>query len=522
MVLQMQRNEIAARYCLPFVSLLNGRPKYRRYQRLQLDLRLDASGKRESFSVTVAASSTTASLGRNDTHLAGLRMNASYPCADNRVVGSLEVVALMAEDEDTLFGDNALPCPPRPKEDFSVATLQKHVQRVTTLIEDVRQLVALYMYAVSWKNPVVTIISLIVSGRYAATFDPSTGLSLPVALCVLGMANMAFARLVIGIDERFLSRQLKAHKSDVPVSSVLVHRPVGHIRVSVEKGRNIRSPENGLAGNASCKIMLDGAKRRGLTTGAKYDIGTTKAVYSATPVWDTAEPSDLSKRLKQLLPCHGDFFSSDGYMDSKALEFPIVQPLHQGENGDMPSLEDWEDSDAAVVVEVRFFDVLNVFPGFEYTLGEVVVPVYQICQNGSISGWFNVKSSVFPGTEGFGDEEVTRRSGDDDCAQLYLTIQWEGPKEGSDADNRISESDRELSIVVQEELARADANRRASSMGIVSSSVGALNSVRGIGTMLFWVQNTLGEVLDVVEGARNAFNFTVRRDMEPRDFTDDV
>jgi len=53
------------------------------------------------------------------------------------------------------------PCPPRPSDDFNMEIIQLHIARITAIVEDFQRLLGSYTYIVSWKNPALTSLSLL-------------------------------------------------------------------------------------------------------------------------------------------------------------------------------------------------------------------------------------------------------------------------------------------------------------------------------------------------------------------------
>ena len=77
--------------------------------------------------------------------------------------------------------------------------------------------------------------------------------------------------------------------------------------------------------------------------------------------------------------------------DESEVIFPVLQPFKPLKN-DQYALVPWSASKAALVVELRFNDVLNVLPGSEYVLGAVCIPFTELFARGQISSWFHVGS----------------------------------------------------------------------------------------------------------------------------------
>lgn len=292
--------------------------------------------------------------------------------------------------------------------------------------------------------------------------------------------------------------------------------------VTVERGRNLRSPDLGLPGHVGCRVYWDPTrylpekKRKtvvdiDMATGARHEIGMTKFVYKTSPDWPGVVESEAAKRLKQLLPsaADGSFFGdSTSREESKGVELPILQPIKaDDENG--IKLQSWSKSPAAVVFEVKFQDTISLLPGSEYSLGEVAIPFSELSETSEISGWFEVLEVGTTRVVARGSDEAQGSFGggheEDDAPQIFLRVKWT-PPERHDA----TETEREASIVIQEEMIRSAILSKERKLGLVGTSLGAFNTVRGLSDNLLLVQNTLGGVLDVVGSIRNAFNFSVR------------
>jgi hypothetical protein len=289
-----------------------------------------------------------------------------------------------------------------------------------------------------------------------------------------------------------------------------LHRPVGRMGITVDRGRNIRSPELGLPGNVGCHVFWDPSRL--MTSVEKerwekvdkaaitaHEIGSTGHVYSTGPHWGVINESTGTKRLRLLLPSDGDVFEILPPKDRSEFIFPVLQPFKALKSGQR-ALEPWNASRAALVVEIRFSDVLSVLPGSESLLGEICIPFTDICER-EVCGWFHVHD--------VGSKQLDHAEVDDGTPQVFLKFWWIPPKESS-APESDTENDREVSIFVQEEMIRSAILSHQQKLGFVGSSIGALNTVRGLSGNILVVQNTLGLLLDVVEASCNAVNFTVR------------
>jgi len=411
-----------------------------------------------------------------------------------------------------LFGRNPYKCPARPADDLNMAMFQLHLARISYLIEDIRKGINAYQYTVSWKNPALTSLSLVVFLTFCRRFDPAYFGNVPVFFLIVYMLYRALIRSRGTPKARFIQREVdslgKAEKVSVKYS---LHRPVGLLNVSVKRGRSIRSHELGLPGGAGCLVMWDPVrsmpeekKERAVSLDqsmqATHEIGSTDYVFMTNPTWERMTESETAKRLKLLLPNHGKFFESSGSKGGQnGVEYPVLQPF-AAVRDDLQVLKPWSSSPAAIVVQVKFKDVFNLIPGSEHTLGEVVIPFSSLAINGTISGWFNV---LDVGTKALveGSEEASVG-----LPQIFLELNWTPP---STVDERSEETEREASFVIQEEMVRAAVVSRHQKLGIVGSSVGAFNTVRGLSGNLLMVQNTLGNAVYFVESAKSTFNFTV-------------
>lgn len=314
-----------------------------------------------------------------------------------------------------------------------------------------------------------------------------------------------------------------------------IHRPAGVLTAGVERGANIRSLDLGLPGNVCCRIYWDPTRYMTETkrqeastldaaTSCAHEIATTDYAYSTSPVWNSLIESDEAKRLKQLLPNHSndEYFEASSNDNAPLADFPVLQPFVK-KNDETFSLIPWRKSKGAVVFEVKFQESLSLLPGSEYSMGEVVIPFSKLSRNSSISGWFKV---LEPGTTRLvalgtsNDKMDLEVSQTEDGPLLHLSVKWSPPKSSLDAMERerddepsspklINETEREASLVIQEELIRAAMMNKDRKFGLVSTSLGAFNTVRGLSDNLLLVQNTLGSILDVIGSLRSAFNFTV-------------
>ena len=204
-----------------------------------------------------------------------------------------------------------------------------------------------------------------------------------------------------------------------------------------------------------------------------------------------------SKRLKQLIPSEGFFFENQAEKGAlTTLNFPILQPFKVQQSSLDASgiymdakLEPWTSSLGGIVVEVRFQDILNSLPGFEDILGEVSIPFSKLVSEGEINGWFQVLEAgttrLMPGGESSTKNVTLDKSGENkvyyqDEPQIFLSLKWRPP----DGSKDLAETEREASLVIQEEFIRSSVIARQNKVDLVGSSIGAINTALG---MLFYV-----------------------------------
>lgn len=276
--------------------------------------------------------------------------------------------------------------------------------------------------------------------------------------------------------------------------------------VRVTKGRNIRSFELGLPGNVGCRITWDPSRLLSPSSKKKKEfdlaaitplpLGETVFLYSAGPVWSALHPSETVNRLKRVMPSSATVIASEVEVNSgqDSLTFPVLQPLCK--ENDVLFLEPWGNLGAALVFDVQFSDFLNVLPGAEYSLGEVVVPVSDVIQQTKVCGWFDIA------------RDSADHSALKDHPQIYLEVSWIPPETGDDTSN---ETAREASNAIQEELLRSAlvVKQQNDRLGLLSGSIGAFNTVRGMRANLQMVQNALGKGLCLAESILHLFDFTV-------------
>ena len=346
------------------------------------------------------------------------------------ITGWVDVDLCLTEATDQLYSSRPLECPPRPPDGLNVELFQAHIARIGAIIGDIKKAAETFSYVISWKNPALTSLSLMVFVGLCLKFNAEYIASLPVFFLVVYMTLLATSRKAGRLKERFIDRETKTClESEKKVAvKYSTFRPIGRLNISVQRGRNIRSRDLGLPGSAGCRIYWDplrychNEKTKASTIAidssmsASHDIGSSSFQYSASPNWEKFLESEETKRLQQLIPNQGEFFASqtESHADTESslsktnkqtsavCVFPILHPLkvskqrhdssHDELSGEktLVELDTWESTPSAIVVEVRFQDVLNKLPGFDDILGEVSLPLSQIIKIGEIRGWFRV------------------------------------------------------------------------------------------------------------------------------------
>lgn len=457
------------------------------------------------------------------------------------ITGWLDVDLCLVESTDRLYGSKPIECPPRPPDGLNVELFQAHIARIGTIISDIKKGIAACAYVVSWKNPALTSLSLIIFVTLCLRFNAEYVASLPVFFLVVYMAYLATARKAGRLKERFIERETAASlQSEEKVAvKYSIYRPIGRLQISVLRGRNIRSRDLGLTGSAGSRIYwdplryCDNDKVKAVlisvdsSMSGSHDVAVTNYQYAANPEWNEVYESEETKRLQQLIPSQGEFFATpesslaSNKKNPSTCIFPVLRPIRVGKqrqgslhgkgSGDNTGVEldEWESTTSAVVVEVRFQDVLNKLPGFDDVLGEVSLPLSQIIKDGGTRGWFHVSDPDAPGVNPNApikslSTSVESAPNEYSEPEVYLEVKWIPPESN---DENI-DSEREASVVIAEEMIRSASQAQNKGIDLMGSSIGAFNTVTGLSGHVHMIQNALGSALDIAESIRNAFNFT--------------
>lgn len=415
----------------------------------------------------------------------------------------------------SLYGRDGFKCPSRPRDELDMSIIQNHIARISYIATDIKSVVENYHYMVSWKNPFLTGVSFVAFIYLCRRFDPVYFFHVPVLSIVLYMTFRGLMRRSTSVQDIFIKREVGMMRSTEKVNvDYALHRPVGLIKLDVKQARHIRSPELGLIGSAGIRIYWDPTRllsddedkaklsKVDKSASCSHDIASSDFLRSSSPAWNRLYESEVTRRLKLLLPNHDSLFTQNMKKNDHYIEFPVLQPYDRNEDSVFKLLP-WSFSTGAIVVEVKFNDVLNFIPNSEYSLGEVVVPISILSERKQISGWFELQDSGSVKDFNFRD---AGNELDSTSPQIKLEIAWCSPEEVS---GKSEEVNREASIVIQEELIRSAIVSLQRKPGILGSSIGALHTVRGLTSNILFVQNMLGSILDAIEITKNLLNFTV-------------
>jgi len=347
------------------------------------------------------------------------------------------------------------------------------------------------------------------------------------------------------------------------------HRPAGGLEISISRGRNL-VPHYGIPGSLVSSIIWDPLKfadenaKKSIvecdpSSNGLHQIGETEGSgVTSSPEWKKVHGSNELERMKQLLPSKnflsrtqssGDLSCIDPtQLNDNVLHFPILQPIAPIDQQEASAADDgsdgndaihlehvkilpWEAAKGAIIIQVRFADVLNTLPIFDQILGDVVIPISMIAKDMMVEGWFEVlEKGTLRTIELPKDDDSTHICNDDgenlstrlatqdatndekesiskiepdSKPSIYLKVKLNVP-----GGRNISDIDKETSIVVAEHLIRS-AKKTDHGPGFLGTSISTFNTVTGVRGNLQHLQNQLGDALDMFEIVLNTFNFTV-------------
>ena len=467
-----------------------------------------------------------------------------------------EISGWMECDIELLENTKGLICGPEVQEiapnttpdEFRIDLVQLHIARIGALIADIKKLVGAYIYIVSWEDPALTFLSLLIFIWLCVRFNMEYVGSLPPSMLALYMTYLWKKRRAGQFATRWIKTEREARVEAEKKLTInhSTHRPIGFLDISVVRGKNLRSYELGLPGAAYASAFWDAlhfvpeAERERIadidpTAKGSHEIGSTVAAgITSNPEWTAVVESAESERLKQLIPANedavGEPAGTDGATESTSplsLQFPILQPISQyanaggndDRNGDNTiRLVPWESSPGAIVIQICFQDALNKFALIDPYFGDVTIPLQRLVKKKQIEGWFPVndvsgngngieKSSSSGTLDGNEDKTPMKGKINGDQPQVYLKIMLSLPKSSMGPYEDIADADKEASVIIAEEMMRLSAMAEGENIGLIGTGLNTFNTVRGLNSQLQGIQNTLGGVLDTIERVRNAFNF---------------
>ena len=359
---------------------------------------------------------------------------------------------------------------------------------------------------------------------------------------MLYMVYLAYLRVTGRFKDRFISKEKDALiESEKKIEkNHSIYRPIGILEVGELRGKHLKTRELGLPGSFYATLSYDPVRyadehvkaslaKIDASSTCSHQIGSTISPgITSHPVWTNFQDSAELMRVRYLLPDDqtlGEHLSQDNDETPLKVMYPVLQPLTEdegiapdddadgGQRSDV-QLMPWESSYGAIVIQVRFSDVLGTL--FDNVLGEVVVPLAKLAGSRRVvEGWFRLldvgTTDFVPGDSTDETEETATESSDVkkgeeedkllphiDLPEIYLKAKF-SPNFGG------SSSDTESSKVICEELVRTASLSQGNGVGVIGSSLSTLNTVRTLGGTL---QNQISYVVDMIEKARNAFNFS--------------
>ena len=265
------------------------------------------------------------------------------------------------------------------------------------------------------------------------------------------------------------------------------------------------------------------------SSGCIHEVGATVSPgITSNPVWTHAQESLELMRLKHLLPDDSLWRQEEEEKVDASLSYPILQPITEdgGFSQEDPDssmrtgvqLMPWEYSFGALVVQVRFSDVLGSFQMFDSMLGEVVIPLAKLAGSGrAVEGWFRLldvgTKETLPGESSDDVSVKSGASGEEeenaiptlDFPELYLRAKFSSNTSRHGGIDQSLPDDMETSKVICEEMSRTASLAQENSIGVIGSSLNTINTVRTLGGKL---QNQICIIVDILERVRNAFNFS--------------
>ncbi|GMI12850.1 hypothetical protein TrVE_jg13537 [Triparma verrucosa] len=358
-----------------------------------------------------------------------------------------------------------------------------------------------------------------------------------------------------GTAERIREKQMGDKKQ--------IHRPIARLKISVPLGKNLRSRDLGLPGNAYCTVSYtpDPLDDKDSQT---YEIGSTATSKTTiNPVWNSrprishrrlhSVMTDLSSAIGSNLSLLKKTVSSSAPTPSKSTHRPrpllssstskwgsdyvFTYPLLQPSTS--THLLPWSTHRGSILIRVYFSNVFNSL--MDDCLGQVIIPVKDLVSNEreggeqvEIQGFFRVTSV---GKEG-GVERLfnshlrkrTRTSSEDMRSVNSVNSDNPGSTDDSLGDPPdvahssvnellpqilvrtqltlsspslpVSSLEREASLTISRELQTF--SKKSTDENIIGSSI---SSVRGAMQNAKWIQNLLTSSCEIIESSFNIISW---------------
>jgi hypothetical protein len=99
--------------------------------------------------------------------------------AAGEISGLLEAAVCFEEAIDQLYSLQPIECPQRPPDELHMQLFQLHLGRIGAIIEDIRKTADGYNYLISWTNPSLTSLTMVIfvyvclsfNAEYVARYD---------------------------------------------------------------------------------------------------------------------------------------------------------------------------------------------------------------------------------------------------------------------------------------------------------------------------------------------------------------
>lgn len=191
-ILQMQRDEAIHRYGASLFQCFRG-PIVERGVRPGIKILL-RKGVKNAFGLEFYVSSSEVGL------------DGGTESEKGAISGWLEISLGLEEYFYHLFHPfKPLECPERPPDEFNMAMFQVHIMRAKVILEQLNDILDLYLYTVSWKDPLLTLTSLI----------------LMVLLCVRFNSEYIGRYCTIGLLAKIVPRNYRLTHVYTPVSQLV-------------------------------------------------------------------------------------------------------------------------------------------------------------------------------------------------------------------------------------------------------------------------------------------------------------